>query len=131
MLVSTALKVLGLGAVVFATFLATQTLFRPKTQKEIQADLERDVANLKKTLPQEVHPLVTWFDVEAGRQTIIYKYKIKAPRSVIMNKREEMERDLKGSVAVAAAKFMLPRGVKMRCDLFDQRGTFLFGIDCD
>jgi hypothetical protein len=127
----TAVKFMAIGGVFFATFLCTQTLLRPKTPKEIQANLERDVAKIKATLPQKVHPMVTWFDVEAGRQTIVYKYKLHASRAVILSKRSEMEKELKSSLTIGAAKLLMPSGVRMQCDLYDEHGTFLFGIDLD
>jgi hypothetical protein len=124
-------KIAAVTGIFFAVFLGSQTVFRPKSPKEIQANLERDVAKIKETLPQQVHPLVTWFDVEAGRQTIIYKYKLHAPRALIMNKRREMEKELKSSLTIGVAKFMIPSGVKMQCELYDEHGSFMFSIDLD
>jgi hypothetical protein len=42
-----------------------------------------------------------------------------------------MERELKASVLLGAAKLFMPSGVKMQCDLYDQNGSFMFSINCD
>jgi hypothetical protein len=125
--------VLGVGAFAgaFAAFQAGMILARPQTPKEVQAQLEKDVASIKQTLPQKVHPLVTWFDVEAGRQTIIYKYKIHAPREVVLAKRTQMETELKNSGTISAARALVPKGVRLRCELYDEHQSFLYGIDLD
>ncbi len=124
-----------LGLVAFAgAFVAMQvctSLARPQTPKEIQAQIEKEVAEIKPTLPKKVHPVVTWFDIEAGKQTIIYKYKIDAPREVILNKRADMEAELKKGLTGWAAQMMMPRGVKMRCELYDMQQNYLYAIDLD
>jgi hypothetical protein len=128
-------NLLKVGAIVavflaaFGGFQAYSALSRPRTPQEIQAQLERDVANLKETLPQKVHPMVTWFDVEAGQQTIIYKYQIHASRSAVMAKRKELEEQMAHSPLVWAAMLMLPSDVKAQCDLYDDNKSYMFSID--
>ena len=75
------LMVAGGGAVFVAVFVASLVCFgaaKPQTPQEVQAQVEKEVADLKPTLPREVHPIVTWFDVEARWHTIVYKYKVRA-----------------------------------------------------
>jgi hypothetical protein len=129
-----AAKVAIAGGVFLAVFLASQAFLyvaRPKTPQETQAELEEQVASMKKSLPQKVHPIVTWFDVEAGPQTIIYKYKIDAPRAQILAKREEMEEQMKHGLMGWAVKMMMPSGVSARCELYDEHGSYLYSIDLD
>jgi hypothetical protein len=86
------------GAVFVAVFGASLVFFgaaKPQAPQEVQAQVEKEVADLKPTLPREVHPIVTWFDVEARWHTIVYKYKIRAPREVIVAKKKELETQLR------------------------------------
>jgi hypothetical protein len=129
-----AVKVAIAGGVFLAVFLLSQVFFyaaRPRSPEETQAELEQQVASLKQTLPQKVHPIVTWFDVEAGQQTIIYKYKIHAPRAQVMAKRTDLEEQMKGSWAGWAAKLTLPRGVDVKCELYDDNGSYMFSLDLE
>ena len=129
---SNVIKIVG-GVGIFAmAFLVAQLVFRPPpTPKEIQAQVDEEVAQLKPTLPQQVHPMVTWFDVESGPRMIIYKYQIHGSRSAVMSKREELEAEMKKSPVMWAAKMMMPRGVSMRCELYDDNKQFMFAIDLD
>ena len=125
-------KVALVGGIFVAVFVASQALFvlgRPQTPEEAQAQLEKQVASIKQTLPQKVHPMVTWFDVEAEDQTIIYKYQVEAPYSALSSKEADMKEQLKGSWAGWAATMMLPRGVKARCKIYDQNRTYVFTLD--
>jgi hypothetical protein len=130
--VTNLIKIVG-GVGVFAmAFLVAQLFFRaPPSAKEVQAQVDEEVARLKPTLPQQVHPMVTWFDVESGPRMIIYKYQLHASRSQVMAKREEMEAELKKSPMIWAAKLMMPQGVTMRCELYDNNRDYMFGIDLD
>jgi hypothetical protein len=113
----------------FGGFQAYSVMSRPRTPQEIQAQLERDVANLKGTLPQKVHPMVTWFDVEAGDQTIIYKYQIHASYSAISSKQKQLEEEMAHSPLVWAAMLMLPSDVKAQAKLYDDNKNYVFTID--
>ena len=127
-------KVVAGGGVFLGSFVVFQMFsgcMRPPTPQETQAQLDKEVAKLKPTLPKKVHPMVTWFDVESGPQTIIYKYKIHAPRSTVMAKRADMEKEMKNSSMIGLAKLMLPKGTKIQCDLYDEREAFLFSLDLD
>src|SRR5262249_34979876 len=104
-------------------------LDKPQSPEEVQAQLEKQVASLKPTLPQKVHPMVTWFDVEAEPQTIIYKYKVEASYSTLQAKEAEMKEQMKGSWAGWAATMMLPRGVKAKCKIYDQNKNYVFSLD--
>jgi hypothetical protein len=113
-------------------FLVAQLFFRPPpSPREVQAQIDDEVARLKPTLPQDVHLMVTWFDVDSGPRMIIYKYRIHATRSSIMSKREEMEAEMKKSPMIWAAKLMMPKGVSMRCELYDDNKQYMFAIDLD
>jgi hypothetical protein len=130
--VSNVIKGLLVVAVFVGAFFGSQAFYnlsRPLSSKEIKARLEQDVANIKPTLPQDVHPLVTWFDVEARQTTIVYKYRVKAPRSAMLSKRAELEGQMQGSLAVRAALLMLPRGASAQCELYDQNGGYLYTLD--
>lgn len=122
------------GAVFIAAFVAAQVLSgaaKPQTPQELQAQIEKEVADLKPTLPREVHPIVTWFDVEARWHTIVYKYKVRAPREVIVAKKKELETQLKGSLLLGAATMMMPKDVKMLYELYDGGGDYLYTLDLD
>jgi hypothetical protein len=130
--VNNAVKVLLAVAAFAGAFVGSQALYkmsRPRTSQEIQADVDRDVANLKSTLPQDVHPMVTWFDVASGSETIIYKYKVKVPRSALMARRKEMEKELEHGFAGWAVAVMLPRDVHAQAEFYDQNGSYAFTVD--
>jgi hypothetical protein len=130
--VTNLIKIVGGVGVFAAAFLVAQLFFRPPpSPKEVQAQVDEEVAKLKPTLPQKVHPMVTWFDVESGPRTIIYKYQIHAARTTVMSKREEMEAEMKKSPMIWAAKLMMPQGVSMRCELYDDNRDYMFAIDLD
>ena len=125
-------KIALVGGLFVAVFVGSQALFvvgRPQTPEEAQAQLEKQVASLKQTLPQKVHPLVTWFDVEAEDQTIIYKYKVEASYSALSSKEDQMREQLKGSWAGWAVTVMLPRGTKAKCKIYDENKTYVFTLD--
>src|SRR5262249_25123951 len=127
-------KVAIAGGVFLAVFLVSQLFFlaaRPRSPQETQAELEKQVASVKQTLPMQVHPIVTWFDVEAAPQTVIYKYKIHAPRAQVMARRAEMEEQMKGSMAGWLAKLTLPSGTSIQCELYDENGSYLYRLDLD
>ena len=121
------------GAVFVAAFVAAQTAFnaKPQSPQELQAQVEKEVADLKTTLPREVHPIVTWFDVEARWHTIVYKYKVRAPREVIVAKKKELETQLKGSLMLGAATMLMPKDVKMLYELYDGGGSYIYTLDLD
>jgi hypothetical protein len=130
--VSNAVKVLIAVVVFVGAFVGSQAFYkmtRTRTPQEIQAQVEQDVASLKPTLPQEVHPLVTWFDIEAGPQTMIYKYKVKAPRATIVAKRAEMEAEMAHGFTSWAITMMLPRDVHAQAELYDQNGKYVYTLD--
>ena len=125
-------KVALVGGIFVAVFVASQAFFlvgHEQTPEEKQAQLEKQVASLKETLPQKVHPIVTWFDVEAGDQTIIYKYQVEVPRSALMNKEDEMREQMKNSWAGWACTLMLPRGVKAKAKLYDENKNYAYTLD--
>jgi len=125
-------KVAVVGGIFVAVFVASQAFYavgRPQSPEETQAQLEKQVASLKQTLPQKVHPVVTWFDVEAEDQTIIYKYQVEASYSQLSSKEEDMKEQLKGSWAGWLVTMSLPRGVKAKCKIYDQNRTYVFSID--
>jgi hypothetical protein len=125
-------KILLVVGIFVAVFAGSQVFFvvgKPQTPEEVQAQLEKQVASLKPTLPQKVHPLVTWFDVEAEPQTIVYKYKVDASYSSLQAKEDEMKSQMKGSWAGWAATIMLPRGVKAKCKIYDQYQNYVFSLD--
>jgi len=130
-------KVLSLatGGVAFLlAFVASLVFFspgHPQTPQEAQAQLERDVAGIKKTLPQECGPSVTWFDAEARWHTIVYKYKVRIPREVIVANKKQLEAQLKSSMVLGAAKFMMPSNAKMICELYDDGGGYIYTLDLD
>lgn len=115
----------GIFAGSLVVFQATQ----PLSGKELQERIDKDVVQVKKTLPQKVHPMVTWFDVESGPKTIIYKYQVHVPRSALMGKRDEMEQQLKGSFTSWAVSLMLPRGAKAQAALYDDNMRYAYTID--
>lgn len=127
--VATIVVVIAVFAGVFAGTQGVLYLTRPLSSEELQARIEQDVANLKPTLPQKVHPIVTWFDVEADRHTIVYKYQVHVPRSVLMGKRREMEEQMKGSFTSFAVSMMLPRGAKAQAALYDDDKRYAYTID--
>jgi hypothetical protein len=125
---------LVVGAVFLATFVVGEVVSissRPKTPQEIQAELEKDVAEVRKTLPKEEGDVVTWFDVEAQWQTIVYKYKIHAPRELVVQKKKELEAQMKNNMMLGAAKMMMPKGVKMKHELYDGGGSYIYTLDLD
>ncbi len=125
----------AVGSVAFVlAFVASLAFFspgRPQTPQEAQAQLEKDVAGIKKTLPQECGPSVTWFDVEARWHTIVYKYKVRIPREVIVANKKQLESQLKSSMVLGAAKFMSPGNAKMICELYDDGGGYIYTLDLD
>jgi hypothetical protein len=126
---ATVVIVIALFAGVFLGSQGVMYLTKPLSPEELQARIETDVKNLKPTLPQKVHPIVTWFDVEAGQHTIIYKYQVHVPRSVLMSKRTEMEQQMKGSFTSFAVSMMLPRGAKAQAALYDDDKRYAYTID--
>jgi hypothetical protein len=125
-------KVAIVGGIFVAVFVASQALFvlgRPQSPEEAQAQLEKQVASLKETLPQKVHPMVTWFDVEAEDHTIVYKYKVEASYTMLSRKEADMKEQLQGSWAGWAATMMLPSGVKAKCKIYDENKTYVFTLD--
>jgi hypothetical protein len=130
----TFVKLIAGGMVFIMVFLVSSAFLAPKkpqSRREIQAQIEQEVARLKPTLPQQVHPMVTWIDVEAEPQTIIYKYKVHASRDAILSKRADMEQELKHGWAGWAAKMTLPEGVSMKCEIFDENRSYLFTIEIE
>ena len=122
------------GCICLAAFVVVEVVSltaRPPTPHEIQVQLEQDVAQLKPTLPQDEGPLVTWFDVEAEWQTMVYKYKVHAQRDLVVAKKKELESQLKGSMVLGAAKMMMPKGVKVKYELYDDRGAYIYTLDLD
>src|SRR6185295_18526872 len=67
---------------------------KPLTTEERRAQLDDMVAGVKPTLPMKVHPLVTWFDIKAEKDMIVYKYKIHVQRNNVVSKRGQMEAEL-------------------------------------
>ncbi len=130
----TVVRVVAAGGAFLAAFAVSHgvmNLARPLTPKEKQDRLEQSVASMKKNLPQQVHPIVIWFDVEAGNQALIYKYKILASRETIMARRSHMEKEMKGSMVGWAAKWLLPEGVRVQCDLYDENESFMYSLDLE
>jgi hypothetical protein len=118
-----------LGTFVVAEVVAVTS--RPQTPQEIQAEVEKQVAEVRPTLPRNEGDLVTWFDVEARWHTIVYKYKIHAPREVVIEKKKDIESQTKGNLALGAAKMMMPKGVHLQAELYDDNGSFIYNIDLD
>ncbi len=126
--------VIVFGCVALGTFVVAEVVAfnsRPQTPQEIQAEIEKDVAEIRKTLPQNEGDRVTWFDAEARRQTIVYKYKIHAPRELVVEKRKDIEAQMKGSMMLAAAKAMMPKGVHLEAELYDDGGSLIYSMDLD
>jgi hypothetical protein len=123
------------GAVLFAAaFVGAGVFFtgaHPQSPQEAQAQLEKDVAAVKKSLPQDYGPAVTWFDAEAQWHTIVYKYKIHAPREVVVAKKKELEAQLKSSMLLQTAMYMMPKDVKMKYEMYDDGGHFIYTLDLD
>jgi hypothetical protein len=122
------------GAVFLAAFVGAQVFFaaaKPMTPREVQAQIEREVARAKTTLPKDCGPNVTWFDVEAEWHTIVYKYKSHVPREVVVAKKKELEALMKNSTMLAAAKFLMPKDVKVKYEFYDDGGQFIYTLDID
>lgn len=122
------------GCLFLGTFVVAEVVSvasRPATPQEIQAQIEKDVAQIKPTLPKDEGDYVTWFDVDAQWQTIVYKYKIHAPREIVVSKKKDLEGQLKGSLVLGAAKMLMPKGVKMKFELYDDGGGYIYSIDGD
>lgn len=122
------------GCVALGTFVVAEVVSftsKPPTPQEIQAEIEKDVADVRKTLPQNQGDAVTWFDAEAEWQTIVYKYKIHAPREVVVAKRQEIESQTKGNLMLKAAKAMMPKGVHLKAELYDDGGSIIYTLDLD
>jgi hypothetical protein len=122
------------GAVFLAAFVAAQVFFvagKPQTPQDVQTQVEKEVASVKPTLPKDIGPAVTWFDIEAQWQTIVYKYKVHVPREVVVAKKKELEAQVKGSMLLGAAKFLMPKEVKMKYELYDDGGSFIYTLDID
>ena len=119
----------GIFAAVFAGSQAFMAGSRQLSPKELHEELEKQVASLKPTLPQKVHPIVTWFDADVDDDTVIYKYQVDAPYSALSAKEEEMKQQLKGSWVGWAATAVLPRGAKLRAKIYDQNKNYVFCID--
>jgi hypothetical protein len=98
------------------------------TPEEQQARLKQMVAEVKPSLPMQVHPLVTWFDVKSKNSTIIYKYKIHVPGSQLTGKRAQFESALKDSTAAWLAKFALPANTDIDCELYDEEQRYVYTI---
>ena len=131
---SRVLPILIGGALFIGAFIAAQAFFvvgRPQTPQQQQAQLEKEVASVKTTLPKDIGAAVTWYDVEAQWQTIVYKYKIHAPRDVVVAKKKELEAQVKGSMMLGAAMFLMPKDVKMKYELYDDSGSFIYTLDLD
>ena len=103
----------------------------PLTPEQRQAQINEMVDGVKSTLPRKVHPNVTWFDVKAEKDRIVYLYKIHAPRATVMSRRTQMEADLKKSTMAWLAKAAMPSGVGIKCELYDENQSFLYGIVLD
>jgi hypothetical protein len=130
--VGTFAKVAIVVALFGGAFLGSQALYqasRPLTEKELEAALERQVEQVKPTLPQDVHPMVTWFDVEARGDTIVYKYRVHTTRSALLSKRKELREQMQGSFTSWAVSMMLPRGAKAEAALYDDNGTYAYTVD--
>ncbi len=123
------------GGVAFVLAFAASLVFfspgRPQTPQDAQAELEKNVASLKKTLPQECGPSVTWFDVEARWHTMVYKYKVHIPREVLVANKKQLESQLKSNMVLGAAKMMMPGNAKMICELYDGGGGYVYTLDLD
>ena len=122
------------GCVVLGTFAAAEVISfvsRPQTPREIQAEIEKQVAEIRPTLPRNEGDLVTWFDVEARWQTIVYKYKIHAPRDIVVAKKKDIESSVKGNLMLGAAKAMMPKGVHLQAELYEDDGSFIYNMDLD
>jgi len=120
------------GCLCLGTFVVAELVslsYRPATPHEIQAQIEKEAAEIKKTLPKEEGEYVTWFDIDTEWQTLVYKYKIHAPREVVVAKKKELEGQLKSSMLIGAAKWMMPKGVKMKFELYDDGGGYIYSID--
>jgi hypothetical protein len=120
------------GCIFLGTFVVAEVVSvasKPATPQEIQAQIEKEAAEIKKTLPRDEGEYVTWYDIDTSWQTLIYKYKIHAPREVVVGKKKELEQQLKGSMMLGAAKWMMPKGVKLRFELYDDGGGFIYSID--
>ncbi|HVS39469.1 MAG TPA: hypothetical protein VMS17_28180 [Gemmataceae bacterium] len=118
---------LGTFAVAEVAFFAA----RPKSPQELQVEIEKQVAEVKATLPQKEGDLVTWLDIEARWQTIVYKYKIHAPRDLVVAKKKDIESQTKGSLMLGAAKMMMPKGVHLEAELYDDYGSYIYTLDLD
>ncbi len=115
----------------FVIFQVATTTSKPLTPQEKRDQLDKQVAELKKSLPQKVHPLVTWFDVEAGDDRIIYKYQVEASQSTIVGRKKQMQDELKKSSLVWAAKFMMPSDTKIEIKLYDEKKVYACKLELD
>ena len=122
------------GCVTLATFVVAEVVTftsKPQTPQEIQAEIEKQAVEIRKTLPQSQGDVVTWYDIEARWQTIVYKYRIHAPRDLVVARRQEIESQTKGSIMLTAAKAMMPKGVHLKAELYDDGGSFIYTLDLD
>jgi hypothetical protein len=122
------------GCLFLGTFVVAEVISlssKPQTPQEVQAEVEKQAAEIRKTLPKDEGGYVTWFDCEAEWHTIVYKYKIHAPRSLVVSKKKDIEAQLKGSMLLGAAKWMMPKDVKTRFELYDDSGSYIYTLDTD
>jgi hypothetical protein len=128
----------GVAIVAVCVFLATFVVAEvvswaahEPTPHEIQEQIEKEVAQVKPTLPKDEGDYVTWFDIDSEWQTIVYKYKIHADRSLVVAKKKDLEAQIKGSMLLGAAKMMMPKGVKTRFELYDNGGSYIYALDAN
>jgi hypothetical protein len=122
------------GLIFVGAFVGAQAFFfagRTQSPEEVQAQLDKEVVALKKNLPQQVDSRVTWFDVETKDRKLIYKDQVAAPRGLVMSKQKELEDQLKQSTMIGLGRMMLPQGVKLRFELYDEEKSYMFSIDLD
>jgi len=96
----------------------------PCTANLMQAGFGSDVTLLKRMLPRKCGPGVTWFDIEARDNEIIYKYRLELDRDVIESHRLAMRMPLSQQGALFSR--LIGKDVRIRLEIYDRHGEFVF-----
>ncbi len=95
----------------------------PKTEKETQDWVTKEVAKSKKMLPMDCGNGVTWYDIEGRQKAVNYKYRVDASAQQVMAARSRIEKGIRGSRVLS---WMIPNDIDAYASFYDRNYSFVF-----